>query len=75
MESEMKKEKEKEKKQTWSSEHRKNFNMVMSADERHVANIDAKDISILVLPDSNEKPVKKEETKAEGVKVEAEEEC
>jgi hypothetical protein len=29
--------------------------MVMSADERRVANIDARDISILVLPDSEEK--------------------
>jgi hypothetical protein len=75
MESETRKEKEKEKKRTWSSEHRTNFNMVMSADDRRVANIDAKDISILVLPDSNEEPVKKEETKAEEVKVEAEEKC
>jgi hypothetical protein len=38
--------------------------MVMSANERRVANIDARDISILLLPDSEEKTIKKEETKA-----------
>ena len=71
MKSEMKKEKE----LTCSYKHCRNFSMDMSGDERRVANIDAEDISILVLPDSNEKTVKKEETKAEGVKVEAEEKC
>jgi hypothetical protein len=43
--------------------------------ERRVANIDARDISILVLPDSEEKTTKKEKTKAEGLKVEAKETC
>jgi hypothetical protein len=49
--------------------------MVMSANERRAANINARDISMLVLPDSEEKTVKKEETKAEGLKVEVEETC
>ena len=66
---------EKKKERTWSSEHRRNFSMVISTDERRAANIDEKDISILVLPDSKEKTVKKEETKAEGLKVEAGEKC
>jgi hypothetical protein len=38
---------------TLASEHRKNFSMVMGANERRVANIDARDISILA-PDSEE---------------------
>jgi hypothetical protein len=66
---------DKKKERTWASEHRKNFSLVMSADERRVANIDPRDISTLVLPDSEEKTVKKEETKAEGLKVEAAEKC
>jgi Zn ribbon nucleic-acid-binding protein len=66
---------DKKKTRTWASEHRKNFSMVMFANERRVANINARDISILVLPDSEEKTIKKEETKAEGPKVEAEETC
>jgi hypothetical protein len=49
--------------------------MVMGANERRVANMDARDISILVLPDSEEKTKKKEKTKAEGLKVEAKETC
>jgi hypothetical protein len=49
--------------------------MVMGANERRVANIDARDISILVLPDSEEKTTKKEKTKTEGLKVEAKEMC
>jgi Zn ribbon nucleic-acid-binding protein len=49
--------------------------MVMGANERRVANINARDISILVLPNSEEKNTKKEKTKAEGLKVEAEETC
>ena len=65
MESEMKKEKEKDKKQTWSSEHSKNFNMVMYADERRVANMHAKDIESLVLRDSSEEHLEQEETRAE----------
>jgi hypothetical protein len=63
------------KEETWASEHRKNFSMAMSADKRRVANIDARDIFVLVLPGSSEKTVKKEETKVEGLKVEAEEKC
>jgi hypothetical protein len=47
----------------------------MSADERRVAQIDARNISTLVLPNSEGKTVKKEETKAEGLKVEAAEKC
>jgi hypothetical protein len=47
-----------QKKRTWASEHRKNFSMVMGANERRVANIDARDISILVLPGSEEKTTK-----------------
>jgi hypothetical protein len=49
--------------------------MVMGANKRRVANIDARDISTLVLPGSKEKTTKKEKTKAEGLKVEAEETC
>jgi hypothetical protein len=49
--------------------------MVMSANKRRVANIDARDISILVLPDSAERTIKKEETQAEGLKVEAKQTC
>jgi hypothetical protein len=45
---------------TLASEHRKNFRMVMGANERRVANIDARDISILVLPGSEERTTKKE---------------
>jgi hypothetical protein len=63
------------KKRTWASEHRKNFSMVMGANERRVANIDTRDISILVLPGSEEKTTKKIKTKAEGLKVEAKETC
>jgi hypothetical protein len=66
---------DKKKERTWASDHRKNFSLVMSADERRVAKIDARDISTLVLPDSEEKTVKKEETKAEGLNVEAAEKC
>jgi hypothetical protein len=66
---------DKKKEQTWASEHRKNFSLVMSADERRVAQIDARNISTLVLPNSEGKTVKKEETKAEGLKVEAAEKC
>jgi hypothetical protein len=68
---------DKNKTRTWASEHRKNFSMVlMGANKRRVAaNIDARDISILVLPDSEEKTTKKEKTKAEGLKVEAKETC
>jgi hypothetical protein len=49
--------------------------MDMGANKRRVANIDARDISILVLPYSKEKNKKKEKTKAEGLKVEAKETC
>jgi hypothetical protein len=66
---------DKKKEPTWASEYRKNFSLAMSADERRVANIGARDISTLVLPDSEEKTVKKEEIKAEGLKVEAAEKC
>jgi hypothetical protein len=44
---------DKKKERTWASEHRKNFSLVMSADERRVAKIDARDISTLVLPGSD----------------------
>ncbi len=66
---------DKKKERTWASEHRQNFSLVMSADERRVAKIDARDISTLVLPDSEEKTTKKEKTNAEGLKVEAAEKC
>ena len=66
---------DKKKERTWASEHRQNFSLVMSADERRVAKIDARDISTLVLPDSEEKKTKKEKTNAEGLKVEAAEKC
>jgi hypothetical protein len=46
----------------------------MSAEKRHLANIDARDISILVLPDK-EKTLDEEKTKAEGDKGEAEHKC
>ncbi len=49
----------KKKTRTWASEHRKNFSMVMFANERRVANINARDISILVLPGSEEKRQRK----------------
>jgi hypothetical protein len=66
---------EKKQERTWASEHRKNFAITMSAEERGVANIDARDISILVLPDK-EKTLDEEETKAEGQKEgEAEQKC
>jgi hypothetical protein len=63
------------KNRTWASEHRKNFSMVMGANKRRVANINARYISMLVLPNSEEKTAKKEKTKAEGLKVEAKETC
>jgi hypothetical protein len=66
---------DKKKERTWASEHRQNFSLVMSADERRVAKIDARDISTLVLPDSEEKKTKKEKTNEEGLKVEAAEKC
>jgi hypothetical protein len=40
--------------------------MVMSAKERRVTNIDARDIAILVLPDSVETKVKEEQSETEG---------
>jgi hypothetical protein len=40
---------------TWSSEHRCNQTMVMSAEERRATNLDARDISICTLPDNEEK--------------------
>jgi hypothetical protein len=42
---------------TWSSEHCRNFTMVMLAEERRVVNLDAREISIyiLVVPGSEEK--------------------
>jgi hypothetical protein len=63
------------KNRTEASEHRKTFSLDMGAKERRVADIDARDISILVLPDSEEKNKKKEKTKAEGLKVEAKATC
>ena len=49
--------------------------MVVSAEERRIANVDARDISILVLPEK-EKTLDEEETKAEGQKEgEAEPKC
>ena len=66
---------DKKQERTWASEHRKNFAMVMSAEERRVASIDARDISILVLPDK-EKTLDEEDTKAEGQKEgKAEQKC
>jgi hypothetical protein len=75
---------EKKEKRTWSSEHRRNLSIVMSANEKRVANMDAREVSICVLPDSNKKVkvegkmvVKQEGNKAkekEGVEDKCEEE-
>ncbi len=63
------------KEQTSVSEHCENFTMVMSTKERRVAKINARDISILVLPKEKE-ALDYEETKAEGHKKgEAEYNC
>jgi hypothetical protein len=37
---------------SWSSEHHCNSTMIMSSEERREANMDARDISICVIPDS-----------------------
>ena len=60
---------EKKEKQTWSSEHRRHLSIVMSAEERRVANVDAREISICVPPKSEEKIVVEGKTR---VKMERE---
>jgi hypothetical protein len=46
---------EKKKERTWASEHHQNFAMVMSAEERRVANIDARNIAVLLVLPEKEK--------------------
>jgi hypothetical protein len=46
---------DKKNKRTWSAEHRRNCTIVMSAEERRVANMSATEVSIRVLPGSNKK--------------------
>jgi hypothetical protein len=46
---------DKKDKRTWSAEHRRNCTMVMSAEERRVANMSAREFSFHILLDSNKK--------------------
>jgi hypothetical protein len=67
--------KRKGKMETWASEHRRNNTMVMSAEEKRVANVDPREISICTLPNSERKTVTKEEPKVKEYKKERKEEC
>jgi hypothetical protein len=49
--------------------------MVMSAEERRVANLDAEELSICILPDLEGKIVMEEESKTEGSKVGVQDKC